>query len=376
MLAPAVIALPVAIAPSQAERACAPGQDDWSDLPAYVVSDLDDGEGSWLATDERKWPAEKLRVERKLVEPLVLEVHVTSSTGCSAEFLQVRLACSAEGRLSAKARSTWSTHIGGVASVLHRDLHGPVLLAPGSPGEREPPRLAFRVHGIENWGCGPHPVVVSGCVELSELPWPTLAPAPLPEHATEDLDHGPLEEVTSTWPDGTIRARGRLDTDGRRHGLWTTWHPNGAKESEAHFRHGERDGPWASFLAKERPFQVGTLRNGLEEGPWTERVGDSVASGNYVEGRKSGEWETHEHGRLIRRETYENGILSGPQTSWWPNGNKRSEGRWRNGWPEGQSLYWNEDGSLKETSGGSRPKGRCVRLDGSRRTPLTLPVRR
>ena len=35
--------------------------------------------------------------------------------------------------------------------------------------------------------------------------------------------------------------------DGRRHGLWETFHQNGLLLSKGNFKDGERDGPWESF---------------------------------------------------------------------------------------------------------------------------------
>lgn len=306
-----------------------PGQDDWFEIPVFAVQEVELSGGSWMAVDNWKTASDDLCVGAKTKEPFALVVSVTNFNEFYGECVDLRLRRSAGG-IKAEVASHWNTDVGPPFSGTYLDLHGQVLIE--SRTERESLRLAFRLHAIERRFTEASPVVIEGRVELSHAAPSWLADAltpPEPLHATLADD---LQVISSAWPDGTLRSRGRVDGTGRRHGRWTTWYADGTKETEAVFRHGEREGEWESFRPDGAPFESGQVKGGMRDGTWIERSRITpstgtfafTASGPYAGGKKQGTWvEQWENGCLKARGDYEGGSRVG----FW--------------------AYWNVDGSLR-----------------------------
>lgn len=72
------------------------------------------------------------------------------------------------------------------------------------------------------------------------------------------------EPDRETYDDGCVRSECRHDTDGRKHGPWTAYHPNGKKLQTGTFFHGVPDGIWNDFdktgrLALRRKYERGRI---------------------------------------------------------------------------------------------------------------------
>ena len=79
---------------------------------------------------------------------------------------------------------------------------------------------------------------------------------------------------TFRYFDGSLRARGHYDDQGRRMGAWETFFRNGQRESMGERvwvpeSHGSlRTGPWTFWHENGFQRSQGNYSNGLREGPW------------------------------------------------------------------------------------------------------------
>lgn len=101
------------------------------------------------------------------------------------------------------------------------------------------------------------------------------------------------------WPDGVRRSEGRLSRDGREHGLWTYWYPNGALRERGRYERGLRVGTWEQWYATGIRRSVGPrtwdphAAASVREGLWTfwHENGEREARGVFRRGAREGRWD-------------------------------------------------------------------------------------
>lgn len=57
--------------------------------------------------------------------------------------------------------------------------------------------------------------------------------------------------------------------DGKLHGVWRSYHPNGQKSKEGEYRNGKEEGLWTSYHPNGQKSAEGAYLNGQQNGPWT-----------------------------------------------------------------------------------------------------------
>jgi len=68
---------------------------------------------------------------------------------------------------------------------------------------------------------------------------------------------------------------------------------------------------------------------------------------NYSNGIKEGSvFEKDKRGNILSSQTYVHGVLNGVYSSWWYNGNKKSEIEYKNGKEEGKGTIWYQNGNI------------------------------
>lgn len=94
------------------------------------------------------------------------------------------------------------------------------------------------------------------------------------------------------------------------------------------------------FLKDHQPF-TGTVYSLAPNGK------DTVAVGNFANGKEDGEWRMYFAGGLLReRRYYAAGKKVGVYEAWWPAGKRRLFYRFENGEYEGTCREWDENGTL------------------------------
>lgn len=200
----------------------------------------------------------------------------------------------------------------------------------------------------------------------------------------------------TTYPDGTVKARGSYDNKNRRVGDWTEWYPNGDTKSSGFYEDGHRMGPWiladedgtieygdffyqnrvglwtAKYSNGNRKYRgvytlsgaphglwkrwyenghlefMGYYKYGMEHKLWQTwyENGHQKSKGSYYLGEKEGKWVTwYNNGNRKTKEHYHNGQLHGLWTEWYENGNLKSRGFYTEGKKNGLWETWHENGT-------------------------------
>lgn len=136
---------------------------------------------------------------------------------------------------------------------------------------------------------------------------------------------------------------------GRMHGVYQSWFPNGQMEGEAHFDKGVREGRARLWNKDGQMIKETRFREGLADGPATEWYpnGKMERRTSWRAGKRHGEVETwFASGNRKGVGTYDQGERSGTFVVWWETGKKRQETNYKRGAPDGWWMEWNEDGTI------------------------------
>jgi len=141
------------------------------------------------------------------------------------------------------------------------------------------------------------------------------------------------------------------------------------------YRNGLRDGLSTEYDETGKVIQEGEFVNGNEDGPWFELTGDNFIRGTYRDGLRTGMWYNF---YLDRSETktdslcyFKGGFIEdnpdGKHTFYWENGKVKDEGNYVNGRKEGEWNKYNFDGTLFMTI--TYKQGVETRFDGVKIKP-------
>jgi len=172
--------------------------------------------------------------------------------------------------------------------------------------------------------------------------------------------------VTEWYENGEKKSEGTYK-NGEFDGLSTSWYKNGQKMSEGTYKNGEFDGLSTSWYGNGQKMSEGTYKNGEFDGLRTNWDKD----GSKYEGKDgSNYWEFNLvlEGKVKRKDdkdgtflywyddmktkikfhkTYKNGKLDGLVTNWYENGQKETEGTYKDGKLISRKD-WKYDGSVME----------------------------
>ena len=90
--------------------------------------------------------------------------------------------------------------------------------------------------------------------------------APSPGIAAADTlpENGPAK---INGPDGRVKMEGDM-RNGKRHGLWTSYHPGGAVQSRTDYVDGVQEGASVVFHPNGQTYYTGDYHHGHEVGEW------------------------------------------------------------------------------------------------------------
>lgn len=86
---------------------------------------------------------------------------------------------------------------------------------------------------------------------------------------TDTYDSKTMEEgkFESFYPDKTLKAEGMV-VDGKRDGIWTSYHPNGNKQSENEYENGVLNGKTYTTFPSGQIMYIGYYTDGKYDGQW------------------------------------------------------------------------------------------------------------
>ncbi|MDP1621786.1 MAG: hypothetical protein Q8M08_05550 [Bacteroidales bacterium] len=153
---------------------------------------------------------------------------------------------------------------------------------------------------------------------------------------------------------GNIEQTGKFNKLGKLDGPWRWYFDNGLLSKEENYRNGLKDGMFTEYDETGKIITAGEFVDGNEDGPWFELTGDFYIRGTYRDGLRNGMWynfylDRHE-GKTDSLYHFKGGFIednpNGKHSYYWENGKIKDEGNYVNGRKEGDWYKYNFDGTL------------------------------
>lgn len=157
-----------------------------------------------------------------------------------------------------------------------------------------------------------------------------------------------INDWTFFYPDGKIDQKGKYDVRGRPIGTWKWYYENGQLLREEQYSEGVRNGTLIEYDENGNIITQGEYIDGLKEGFWFFQIADYREEGNYVAGERQGLWK-HTYtttGKQRFEGSYINGQPDGEHIYWYDNGKVWQKGKYIYGRKEGDWKHYQEDGVL------------------------------
>ena len=110
------------------------------------------------------------------------------------------------------------------------------------------------------------------------------------------------------------------------------------------------NGPWS---VDSSAVPKAAVEPNAKDGPAEIKYKSGVlkAKGNFLGGKKNGEWQSfYEDGKMRSDEYFTNGLPDGKISVWYDNGQKMYEGEYKMGKLVGTWSFWNDKGALQRTA--------------------------
>ncbi|CAN5394475.1 toxin-antitoxin system YwqK family antitoxin [soil metagenome] len=141
---------------------------------------------------------------------------------------------------------------------------------------------------------------------------------------------------------------GKYDNKGRPTGTWKWYFDNDQILREETYTDGLRNGTMTEYNEAGTIITQGEYVDGLKEGHWFFQIDDYREEGDYTAGERNGEWK-HTYtasGNKRFQGTFINGQPDGKQTWWYENGRVWQEGKFVYGRKDGDWKYFDEEGYM------------------------------
>ncbi len=154
------------------------------------------------------------------------------------------------------------------------------------------------------------------------------------------------------YPNGALSEQiiGHIDKNGTevRDGVQMQWYENGKIWRRIEYKNGQRDGGFIEWYPDGTKAKQGQYLHDQEEGNWEAWQPDGTRAwqAQYRSGKIAGQKLYWSAEKLIRRETYENGVMTMLET-WFDSGMRESLGHYQKGKQHGAWTYWSPSGAVK-----------------------------
>ncbi|MFC7358185.1 toxin-antitoxin system YwqK family antitoxin [Jejudonia soesokkakensis] len=164
----------------------------------------------------------------------------------------------------------------------------------------------------------------------------------------------------------------KLDSNGKRHGLWKKYYANKQLRYEGTFDHGKEIGTFKFYceICKDQPEVVKEFsKDGTASVKFYSKEGKLMSEGRMNGKNKMGVWifYAEESETPIMQENYKNGVLDGEKLLFYPDGSITEKLLFVNGVQEGESLFYSPKGIvLKQlTFSNNKLNGPAIYRDAS-----------
>ena len=116
--------------------------------------------------------------------------------------------------------------------------------------------------------------------------------------------------------------------DGKKHGIWQGWCPDGKQSYIGNYQDDLKHGEWFEWYCTGRKKSQGEYRYGKKEGVWKE-------------------WYESDSGQIKNQSEWHDDKWHGKMISWYPDGHIESESEFRDGKYYGVRKYYSRDGRIE-----------------------------
>ncbi len=158
------------------------------------------------------------------------------------------------------------------------------------------------------------------------------------------------------YDNGKIEQAGKYDNKGRAQGVWKWYYPCenpcngefGTLKKVENYKNNKLDGDFTEYNDSGKVINKGLYQDNEKEGTWVLKYNEYKETGNYVAGKRNGEWKHYylTNGKLRFIGSFVDDEPDGKQIFYYLNGNKKQEGKYAGGLKEGDWEYFDENGSL------------------------------
>lgn len=156
------------------------------------------------------------------------------------------------------------------------------------------------------------------------------------------------------YQSGKTEQTGSYTRQGKKDGVWKWFYETGALLREETYRSGLKDGLSTEYEESGKVIIEGDFIDDLEDGQWFEITGDSYIRGSYRDGLRNGMWYymlmdttgSRTDSVLMYRGNFIDDNPDGRHSWFWDNGRIKEEGNYVMGRKEGDWSRYNYDGSL------------------------------
>ena len=151
------------------------------------------------------------------------------------------------------------------------------------------------------------------------------------------------------FKDGNLRAEGKYK-DGKRVGEWKFFHENGQLEQTGNYSFdGQLNGTWRWYYPSGKLLREETYYEGLEDGLMIEynEDGSVIAEGEYIEGLEEGLW-IYETEYYKEEGYYSSGLRNGKWKTWYDDRKLSFTGEFIDDNPNGRHTWYWDNGQVKD----------------------------
>ncbi len=148
------------------------------------------------------------------------------------------------------------------------------------------------------------------------------------------------------YPNGKIEQKGKYDKKGRAQGVWKWFYESGNLYREENYVNGKREGQLKDVDENGKTTMIGNYVDNLQDGKWMLETANYKEQGNYVNGEPDSTWQSFYMPSKIKRfeGKFQNGEPIGVHTYYHPNGKRMVIGSYSGGAKTGDWVFYDNLG--------------------------------
>ncbi len=159
-------------------------------------------------------------------------------------------------------------------------------------------------------------------------------------------DNNRTGEWLFLYASGQTEQKGKYDKKGRAQGLWQWYYESGQLMREEHYVNGNREGEIKDYDEEGHVILTGQYVDNKKEGIWKLQLKDYMEVGLYVNDEPDSLWKSYYMPSKTKffEGAFQSGVPVGVHVAYHPNGQKKYVGGYAGGMRDGDWKFYNEEG--------------------------------